>query len=125
MNLIRDNECFAIRLRFRKREKSSKILVLYFCLMVSMFAYVKFLVLHPLEVVDKVWEVTETTGLIFECLFYSCLFLTTVLSLMDPGYLKRECDDEDAFLRLLIKYDPASLCPDCQVLKTVRSRHCY
>ena len=58
-------------------------------------------------------------------LFSACMILATVLSLRDPGYLKRENDDDpDEFLKLLIAYDAVLLCPDCQVLKTPRSRHC-
>lgn len=53
--------------------------------------------------------------------------LTTYLSNMDPGYVKHDLrygNDDNRLLFLLIKYDPESLCPDCQVIRTARSRHC-
>mmetsp|Transcript_17198 Transcript_17198/g.21717 ORF Transcript_17198/g.21717 Transcript_17198/m.21717 type:complete len:122 (-) Transcript_17198:666-1031(-) len=38
----------------------------------------------------------------------------------DPGYLSPSYD----FLELLSKVHPCEMCPDCQVLRTPRSRHC-
>ena len=38
----------------------------------------------------------------------------------DPGYLTAEQN----FLDLLSKVHPCEMCPDCQVLRTPRSRHC-
>ena len=55
-----------------------------------------------------------------------CIMFGTYLTKLDPGYLKTvQKYDEDAFLRLLIRNDPSTLCPDCKVVRTMRSRHCY
>ena len=44
----------------------------------------------------------------------------TLASWRDPGYLHKKHD----FLELLTKVHPCEMCPDCQVLRTPRSRHC-
>lgn len=40
----------------------------------------------------------------------------------DPGYLKKPKDI--SFLSMLQTFDPVLLCPDCEVIRTSRSRHC-
>ena len=42
--------------------------------------------------------------------------------LKDPGYLKK--DEEIPFLSIIEKFDPNHLCPECEVIRTERSRHC-
>jgi hypothetical protein len=41
-------------------------------------------------------------------------------SAKDPGYLKPEMP----FIDLLAKVHPCEMCPDCEVLRTPRSKHC-
>lgn len=40
----------------------------------------------------------------------------------DPGYLEK--DKTLPFMELLEQFEPNCLCPDCQVIRTPRSRHC-
>lgn len=40
----------------------------------------------------------------------------------DPGVLKP--DPELDFIDLMDKFDVTDLCPDCEVIRTPRSRHC-
>jgi palmitoyltransferase len=42
--------------------------------------------------------------------------------LKDPGYLKK--DSKIDFNTVLEKFDPNTLCPECEVIRTERSRHC-
>ena len=42
--------------------------------------------------------------------------------LKDPGYLSK--DSTIDFFELLQIFDPESLCPECEVIRTARSRHC-
>jgi len=49
----------------------------------------------------------------------------TYLACRDPGYVKRESDDEGLILKLLLQYEPCAICPICSVLRIPRSRHCY
>jgi len=39
----------------------------------------------------------------------------------DPGYIKKPKVD---FFTMLKDFDPVLLCPDCEVIRTDRSRHC-
>jgi hypothetical protein len=43
-----------------------------------------------------------------------------VASAKDPGYLKPEMP----FIDLLSKVHPCEMCPDCEVIRTPRSKHC-
>ena len=43
-----------------------------------------------------------------------------IASAKDPGYLRPQHD----FLELLSRIHPCEMCPDCEVLRTPRSRHC-
>lgn len=42
-------------------------------------------------------------------------------SCKNPGYLEKP---KIPFLTLLDKFDPTNLCPECEVIRTARSRHC-
>ena len=41
---------------------------------------------------------------------------------MDPGYLKKPINVP--FIKMLEEFDPVDLCPDCEVIRTEKSRHC-
>ena len=41
-------------------------------------------------------------------------------SCKNPGYLERKLD----FLHVLKEIHPCEMCPDCQILRTPRSKHC-
>ena len=41
---------------------------------------------------------------------------------MDPGYLRKPRDV--TFMKILEEFDPVLLCPDCEVIRTEKSRHC-
>ena len=56
-------------------------------------------------------------------LFALAIISSVITWLIDPGYLER--DDSYDFVRLLEVYEPKSLCPECEVIRTPRSRHCY
>ena len=43
-------------------------------------------------------------------------------SFKNPGYLKKP--ENVSFLSMLKNFDPILLCPDCQIIRTQRSRHC-
>ena len=44
-----------------------------------------------------------------------------LLTLRNPGYIK---NDGLEFMKLLETFDANSLCPDCEIIRTGRSRHC-
>ena len=43
-----------------------------------------------------------------------------IASRRDPGYLRPDID----FMEVLSKVHPCEMCPDCEVLRTPRSKHC-
>lgn len=58
-------------------------------------------------------------------LFGSCigtLFFFIISCIRDPGYVKK--DPDQSFLKLVELFDPSCLCPECEVIKNPRSRHC-
>jgi palmitoyltransferase len=50
------------------------------------------------------------------------LILFLICWLKDPGFVYRDPSIE--FLQLLELFDPNSLCPECEVIRVPRSRHC-
>ena len=65
-------------------------------------------------------------SLVFKLIVIGTFFLSFILSIvcwaMDPGYLKK--DPNLPFMTLLEQFEPNCLCPECEVIKTPRSRHC-
>ena len=46
-----------------------------------------------------------------------------MVSITDPGFLKKQ--EKFNFVEMLKEFEPSSICADCSVLKTPRSRHCH
>jgi hypothetical protein len=55
-------------------------------------------------------------------LFVLSMILWVMACRKDPGYIIH--DPEYEFLDLLNDFEPNCLCPDCEVVRTPRSRHC-
>lgn len=55
-------------------------------------------------------------------IFILTLFLHLFTMTKDPGFLQKPIGV--TFLQLLENFDPILLCPDCEVVRTDRSRHC-
>lgn len=63
-----------------------------------------------------IWFIISTVAFAFVVLFF-------LLSQgADPGYLKKP--KQINFLSMMQAFDPVLLCPDCEVIRTTRSRHC-
>jgi hypothetical protein len=56
------------------------------------------------------------------CGFASVIFFFLMSQGADPGYLKKP--KNITFLSMMQTFDPVLLCPDCEVIRTTRSRHC-
>ena len=50
----------------------------------------------------------------------ACLIFMVVSVCMEPGYIENQVD----FMNLIRVIDAAQLCPNCEVIRTSRSRHC-
>ncbi|CDW75651.1 dhhc zinc finger domain containing protein [Stylonychia lemnae] len=96
-----------------------------------------FMIKTPLKLMRKSASTpTFFLGLIlinYILLFLFVLPLTTAAFVMailffmlsqgvDPGYLRKP--QNITFLSMLQTFDPVLLCPDCEVIRTTRSRHC-
>ena len=57
-----------------------------------------------------------------QVLFGATTLLCIVVWLSDPGTVKK--DPELNFVKLLDVLEASSLCPDCEVIRTPRCRHC-
>ena len=50
------------------------------------------------------------------------LFFSFLAWRQEPGYVQR--DESLDFLSLLEQFEPNSLCPECEIIRPARSRHC-
>jgi palmitoyltransferase len=57
-----------------------------------------------------------------QSLFGASVLFCIVVWLSDPGILKK--DDKLDFVALLDTLEASCLCPDCEVIRTPRCRHC-
>ena len=55
-------------------------------------------------------------------LAFFTLFFHLMATCRDPGYIKSSKDVK--FDQMLAIFDPVLLCPDCDIIRTDRSRHC-
>ena len=92
---------------------------IYYVLMFAFYVVLRYQVYPDMRQISSP-RLQEASNLLFAL----CVLLTFYLSNSDPGCVKPLNDDPDLFFKLLITYDPESLCPDCQIMKTARCRHC-
>jgi hypothetical protein len=103
-----------IKTPLKKQKRSHKTLILFLTLMILSF-YLVYCVVFPR--VD-VWGAKITVLSAFSCSILFC----TIAWLVDPGYIKK--DPNLDFMDLLEQFEPNCLCPECEVIRTPRSRHC-
>jgi hypothetical protein len=61
--------------------------------------------------------------IIVQLSFFGLTFILHLMALCtDPGYIKKPASMD--FFKMLQEFDPVLLCPDCEVIRTDRSRHC-
>ena len=101
----------------KKVRKSPLTMLFYLFLAVILFALL-FIFIFPttLNYDSEHWIMYGLGGIgifaVLLLLFSSC---------KNPGYLEKP---KISFLTLLDKLDPTMLCPECEVIRTPRSRHC-
>jgi hypothetical protein len=111
-------DCLVLRTSFRKQTKQPWTLIAYFVLMVTSY-------LMQLASTYKAIELygNETYMLIAsKTLFFLSITLWFIVWQKDPGFIKR--DQSLDFVELLENFESTSLCPDCEVIRTPRCRHC-
>lgn len=134
-NPLADCDSFEFKQKFKRNGKSSKTLKFFYVIMLATYL-VNVLIIFPANSNrETVFE------LVHSVLFGVCIILNVMLSVKDPGLLrlqkqegaeasqdidgkKTDCKYEK-FLKLMMNYDVNTLCFDCEILRTPRSRHCY
>lgn len=71
-----------------------------------------------LEIFSRQSTIKTMVGMSIDLL---SLIMHMALCVMDPGHIKNEGIE---FLKLLESFDAQSLCPECEIIRTARSRHC-
>lgn len=98
----------------KKKPGSLKTLIVY-----NMLMFISFFLVYCTIFV-------HADSLIFKYIVIGSFFLSFILSIMcwwmEPGYLNK--DPKFSFMELLEEFEPNCLCPECEVIKTPRSRHC-
>jgi palmitoyltransferase len=111
-------DCLVLKTSFRKQTKKPWTLISYFILMTLSY-------LMQLSSTYKAVELHGTEdGLLLtsKTLFWASMSLWLIVWQKDPGFIAR--DKSLDFLELLSNFEPSSLCPDCEIIRTPRCRHC-
>ena len=103
---------------FKKISKSPRTLILNLFLMSMCFFLMEFSVFPGLKNKAEKSNLVRANVIFFPIVIFLCLCVW----LKDPGYIKR--DEKIDFLDVLETFEANSLCPDCEVIRTPRCRHC-
>jgi hypothetical protein len=98
----------------RKVEKSLKM-ALYFISLNGMVYVIQTLFLYPVWLHRYFIELDVGLGILTLLFWWICL-------MSSPGFIRKPKDIE--FLEIMKLIDPVQLCPDCEIVRTPRSRHC-
>ena len=111
-------DCLMIKSTFKKQKKSSFTLICYFVLMSLSFFLLEISSYKLLRVSGHSdWLLWSSQGL-----FGAAMLFCVIVWLSDPGVIKK--DENMNFVKLLDTLEASSLCPDCEVIRTPRCRHC-
>ena len=111
-------DCLMIRNTFKLQRKTPLTLLCYFLLMGVSFALLQASSYQLLRVSQTSDWLLYTS----QVLFGAAVFFCVVVWLSNPGFIKK--DMELNFVKLLETMEASSLCPDCEVIRTPRCRHC-
>ena len=103
---------------FKKQKQSSRTLICYFVLMTVSFALLECSSYKLLRVSGYSDWLLFTSQILFGAAVLFCI----IVWLSDPGYIKK--DEKMDFVALLDTLEASCLCPDCEVIRTPRCRHC-
>lgn len=109
-------DCLMLKTAFKKQEKSPKTLIFFSTIMISSFILLWLFVFPHLS--------GSIIGSKNVCIFLFCLSMlfSIICWLKDPGYIRK--DSQLDFLDLLEQFEANCLCPECDIIRTPRSRHC-
>ena len=105
-----------IKAPFKKQSKSPRTLIFYISIkllsLISLYFFVFPQMHHFYPNITLACQITYISTLV---LWFMCW-------MKDPGYVKK--DETLDFLDLLETFEANCLCPECEVIRTPRSRHC-
>jgi hypothetical protein len=105
-----------IKTPLKKIGRNKTTVSLYLTLMILSYCFVQFYFYYHTDKIDKFFIYSIHTSFIVSTILFFCAWLR------DPGYLKK--DESINFFDIIEKFDPNHLCPECEVIRTERSRHC-
>lgn len=105
-----------LKTAFKKQEMSRKNIIFYFLIMSICYPLLYFY-LYP-----SINDDYNYLKLASSFLFFLSMALWLGAWLKDPGYIEK--DPQFDFIDLLNDFEPNCLCPDCEIIRTPRSRHC-
>ncbi len=103
-----------IKTPLKKLNKSPKTMIVFASLMFISIFLVTCLIFPKFE--------NENLKAAILASFTIAVVFGTFTWLRDPGYLTK--DPDMIFMELLEQFEPNCLCPECEVIRTPRSRHC-
>ena len=106
--------CCTLSRTFRKIDRSRRMVIVFAALTLICQML---LILFLFPVWSSVWYI-----IFIEVLQIITLTFYLLSSCKNPGYIEKPKNID--FLNLLQLIDPVQLCPDCEVIRTPRSRHC-
>lgn len=116
-------ECCMIKTPMVKLKRNHKTQTLFICLFIILVCAQIFIIV-PSKSTSSITLILDQKVKHFAFAISGLsivLVITFVMaSIKDPGYLKPEIP----FSQLLEQVHPCDLCPDCQVIRTPRSKHC-
>jgi palmitoyltransferase len=103
-----------IKTPLKKQRRSLRTLVVYYLIMIISFFLVSCVIFSHVE--SRTFKITVVVTFLTSIMF-------SVLSWqLNPGFLEK--DHQFDFMQLLESFEPNCLCPECEVIRTPRSRHC-
>ena len=109
-------DCLMLKTAFKKQSKSIKNALFYLLLMVLSFS------LMHVYIYPFLYEEQSYIKPVCDILFSSTMILWIICCLRNPGYIEK--DHQLDFLELLDCFEANCLCPECETIRTPRSRHC-
>ena len=106
------NPLFGGRQAVKEVKNRSANLIFYYVVFAITFT-IKFL-----QIYTRMGSIIVTVSL---CVDFLTLIIHIALATKNPGFIK---NDGIEFMSLLEAFDPQSLCPECKIIRTGRSRHC-
>lgn len=87
----------------------------------TMMVYISgFMLCYVIQFLLVFPRIPVVMGAINTILTFLCLTFLSLVNCTDPGYVKNEVD----FYDLIRVIESTQLCPDCETVRTSRSRHC-